>query len=228
MKLDLKFKENAQSLELGFGQYQDLTDGGYERGYAAGYADGETYGKIVISGILDETATDFENPYVSYLRKFGLAFNNAIKSVNFENVQSTGEHVFYQCYQLSGVRLPNLTTPGTYAFRDCTALKELELPKVSVFTYGICQNAKNLVLVDTSSVTKIDNAAFLDCISLVTLILRYNKVATLSATRAFQNTPIASGTGYIYVPDNLVEQYKVATNWSTYASQIKPLSELGE
>lgn len=40
MKLDLKFKENAQGLDLGFGQHQDLTDGGYERGYAEGYADG--------------------------------------------------------------------------------------------------------------------------------------------------------------------------------------------
>lgn len=40
MKVDLKFKENAQSLDLGFGQYQDLTDGGYERGYTVGYNTG--------------------------------------------------------------------------------------------------------------------------------------------------------------------------------------------
>jgi hypothetical protein len=40
MKLELKFKENKQRLELGFGQYQDLSDGGYERGYAEGVAVG--------------------------------------------------------------------------------------------------------------------------------------------------------------------------------------------
>ena len=40
------------------------------------------------------------------------------------------------------------------------------------------------------------------------------------------NDTIIRGTGYIYVQDNLVEQYKSATNWSTYADQIKPLSEL--
>ncbi len=53
MKLDLKFKENSQKLDLKFGQFQDLTDGGYERGYAEGekvgysngYTDGETKGK---------------------------------------------------------------------------------------------------------------------------------------------------------------------------------------
>lgn len=45
-------------------------------------------------------------------------------------------------------------------------------------------------------------------------------------TNAFTGTKIASGTGYVYVPDELVEEYKVATNWSTFANQIKPLSEL--
>ena len=42
----------------------------------------------------------------------------------------------------------------------------------------------------------------------------------------FYNTAIENGTGYIYVPDSLVDSYKTATNWSTYASQIKPISEL--
>ena len=60
MKLDLKFQENAQKLDLRFGQYQDLTDGGYERGfaegetvgYAKGYSDGETKGMcITIKGL---------------------------------------------------------------------------------------------------------------------------------------------------------------------------------
>jgi len=32
----------------------------------------------------------------------------------------------------------------------------------------------------------------------------------------------------IYVPDNLVEQYKTATNWSRHADKIKPLSEYVE
>ncbi len=51
-------------------------------------------------------------------------------------------------------------------------------------------------------------------------------VPTLSNSNAFANTPIAQGTGYIYVPDNLVASFKTATNWSTYASQIKGVSEL--
>ena len=33
---------------------------------------------------------------------------------------------------------------------------------------------------------------------------------------------------YFYVPDNLVDSYKAATNWSTYANQIRPISELSD
>ncbi|WP_368315358.1 hypothetical protein, partial [Parabacteroides distasonis] len=32
----------------------------------------------------------------------------------------------------------------------------------------------------------------------------------------------------IYVPDEAVETYKTATNWSAYASRIKPISEKTE
>ena len=52
-----------------------------------------------------------------------------------------------------------------------------------------------------------------------------NETQSLNELYAFYNTPIANGTGYIYVADTLVDSYKTAENWSVYASQIKPLSE---
>ena len=57
------------------------------------------------------------------------------------------------------------------------------------------------------------------------IILSNNQVVTLEKY-AFNNSSISTRTGYIYVPDNLVDSYKTATNWSTYANQIKPISEL--
>ena len=38
-------------------------------------------------------------------------------------------------------------------------------------------------------------------------------------------TVIASGTGYVYVPSALVNSYKSATNWSTYADQIRAIED---
>lgn len=46
--------------------------------------------------------------------------------------------------------------------------------------------------------------------------------------RPFVDSGISAGTGYVYVPDELVNEYKAAYIWSEYASQIKPLSELPE
>lgn len=38
MILDVKFSESNQSFSLAFGEVQNLSDGGYERGYAEGLA----------------------------------------------------------------------------------------------------------------------------------------------------------------------------------------------
>ena len=53
-------------------------------------------------------------------------------------------------------------------------------------------------------------------------------VPKLRNINAFKNTPIEKGTGYIYVPDNLVDSFKIAENWSTYADQIKSINEMEE
>lgn len=96
---------------------------------------------------------------------------------------------------------------GSSAFYDCSKLTTVNLP----------------------TVTSISDGAFYQCSALTSVALRNTeKVCTLSNTSAFTYTPIASGTGYIYVPDALVDQYKAATNWSAYAAQIKPLSEYTE
>lgn len=81
---------------------------------------------------------------------------------------------------------------------------------------------------DLSTVTTIGSYAFNGCSALATLILRSDTVCTLTATNAFASTPIASGTGYVYVPAALVDEYKAATNWSTYADQIRAIEDYPE
>jgi hypothetical protein len=44
MKLELSFKENNQKLDMGFGQFQNVTDGGFERGYEQGFVEGKQIG----------------------------------------------------------------------------------------------------------------------------------------------------------------------------------------
>ena len=82
--------------------------------------------------------------------------------------------------------------------------------------------------IELPKATSIHSYSFKDCITLTSVILRSPTVCKLKHSDAFLGTPIKSGNGYIYVPDELIKQYKTATNWSVYANQIKPLSEYTE
>lgn len=108
--------------------------------------------------------------------------------------------------------------------RTIDVLVDDSVTKVGRSAFSFCEA---LTTVNFPNTTSIGDSAFYRCLQLTKVIIGTNQltVATLS-TYVFNSTPIASGTGYIYVPDNLVNSYKTATNWSTYASQIKGISEL--
>jgi hypothetical protein len=108
-----------------------------------------------------------------------------------------------------------------------TALKEVTLPSLNTLGGTAFQKCTSLERVDLPTVKSIGANAFNGCEKLATLIVRSDLICTMANAHALTGTPIASGTGFVYVPDNLVDTYKSASNWSTYASQIKPLSELG-
>jgi hypothetical protein len=132
--------------------------------------------------------------------------DKSITEFTSDTLTRIGANGFYYCESLHTFNCPQVNKVNANAFRGCTALQKLDFP----------------LLAD------IFGNAFAECSNLDTLIPGLNKVCKLNATNAFLDTPIANGTGYIYVPYDLVESYKTATNWSTFADQIKPISELEE
>ena len=96
----------------------------------------------------------------------------------------------------------------------------------------------DLITVSFSALTNIGHSVFTSCFSLTTLILRNTtKVCTLSNKNAFDQCYHYHGTvnstynpnglkdGYIYVPASLIDSYKVAANWSTFATQFRALED---
>lgn len=63
------------------------------------------------------------------------------------------------------------------------------------------------------------------CSKFETLIIRTETVPTITTTNLFAGTKIESGTRYIYVPRSLVDSYKAASGWSTYAEQIRAIED---
>ena len=129
--------------------------------------------------------------------------NRSITEISSSSVTSIGDSAFRNCSSLTTVDFPVATSIGSYAFSSC----------------------RSLTTVDFSVVTSIGTYAFNSCRVLKSLLLRGNNVCTLSSTNAFSSTPIKFGTGYIYVPSALIEQYKAATNWSTYSAQFRALED---
>lgn len=153
------------------------------------------------------TFTEYSNDRVTETGSYIFYNNTTIQSVSLNSVTYMKSACFWYCSELINVNLPSLTSTESNIFRDCKKIEKIDLPKLSKLN---------------------GNGHFLGCTQLKTIIFRADSVCLLGNVNSFQGTPIESGTGYIYVPDNLVEDYKVATNWVTYAAQIKPISELPE
>ena len=117
-------------------------------------------------------------------------------------IQKLEEHPYYLKGLVEGtiesIKSPSTTSIGYQAFRYCSSLTEASFPNV----------------------TSIGNFAFNQCTKLTTIYVGTNTstVCTLSSTNAFSN---CTNLTNIYVPASLVDSYKSATNWSSYASKIK-------
>ena len=127
----------------------------------------------------------------------------SLKVARFQKCKSLGGSAFYRCKSLTMVDIPNATDIGKEAFRDCSVLETVNIP----------------------SAKSIGANVFRDCAALKTLLLCNTEAVCSLSDYTFWGTPIEDGTGYIYVPRALVDSYKTATNWSTYASQIRALED---
>lgn len=173
--------------------------------------------------------TDINLPNVINISYNSFRGCTKLKAISLPHCQVAGGSSFYGCSNLEAVSLPSCHTLGTgalgSAFWGCSKLSQVSLPLVTTimsFTFRDTVIQK----IDFLSVNNIESSAFIYARQLDTLILRNSNVCVLKNIDAFDSTKIAAGTGYIYVPDNLVDSYKIATNWVTFANQIKPISEL--
>ena len=153
---------------------------------------------------------------------------NNLTTASFGRINSMGSGVFEGCSKLKSFsHIPgSLSTLPSRTFFNCSELSNFSLFGISTIGTSAFSGCISIPKIEMSSVTSINSSAFNNCTGLVAVVIRKtDTVCALSNSNAFNGTPIAKGTGYIYVPDALVDQYKSATNWSVYANQIKPLSE---
>ena len=152
-----------------------------------------------------------------------------LKHLIVPNLTEVASYGFYGANVLETVSSPNLVTIGSNGFDQCKALTSVDVSKVTTINTNCFYGCPQLKKLDFASLnSNVKTYAFYNCTNLNTLIFRSPTVLTLDSSYAIRGSGIYYSTGYIYVPDDLVEDYKVATNWANFANQIKPLSEYVE
>ena len=167
----------------------------------------------------------------------------------FENTQVTSikDETFNNCSSLAEIAFPaSLTSIGYYAFGGCSALAKADLASTQVTSVGNgafhrCSSLAEIAF--PASLTSIGQSAFNGCSSLAEIAFPasltsignyvFQYCTKLKSMTVNANTPPTLGSGAIptsivaiYVPDASVEAYQAATNWSSFASKIKGISEM--
>ena len=151
-------------------------------------------------------------------------------------------YMFHNCSNLKTIPLFNTSkvTDMSYMFNSCsslTTIPSLDTNKVTVMSYMFNSCAK-LEKIDITkyNMTSSSNTNYLfsNCYSLKSIIIRsfgsyslnsnaftgcYHILGTTNSTY----NPKGDRDGYIYVPSEMVNTLKTATNWSSNANQIAPI-----
>lgn len=137
------------------------------------------------------------------------AFNaSGITSIELPKAITIGPRSFQFCEQLESAYFPSAETIDAFVFSNCRSLKTLDIHNVTFIGEQTFRGCKALTKVDLHGEVILDSQALYGT-GLDTLILRSNSgICVLNDANAISSTPIASGTGYIYVPRAMMSEYK--------------------
>lgn len=163
-------------------------------------------------------------PVCTNISGFTFGACSSLSEISLPMCEIIGREVFAGCKNLTKVSLPSCTYLSYGAFYQCPSVSELSLPVCTYMSGNAFRGCVNLLSVSLPVCEYIGDWAFSDCISLSTVILNNSTVCSLGGG-VFGSVYGKLSTVSIFVPSSLVEDYKVARNWSEYSSQIFPIPE---
>lgn len=189
-----------------------------------------------LAAVCNRTITEIVNDKVTQITQSFQSGNTNLTKVDLPLLTDLPRLAFYQCSNLTEVNLPCITALTEGCIQG-TKIIELYLPELVTnasndygYNFAYSHQLKKVILPKFAGTFK--SSAFRSCSRLTTVILGGDTVCPLADTNVFKDTPIAGRTnltngelGYVYVKSALVEEYKSATNWSTYADQFRAIED---
>lgn len=141
----------------------------------------------------------------------------ALRTVNFPKLKQLPMAFLSACESLEFVVLPLATNIGQSAFNGCYNLKHADFHVVTAFSQWALRFCRSLttLIIRSSTVATIQSETLLECFH-------------LTGTMDEQYNPEGLQDCYIYVPRLLVDSYKTANIWSTYANQFRAIEDYPE
>ena len=171
--------------------------------------------------LLDRSIVEIDSP-VTVVKPYSCYDAISLKTVNLPNVTDIDNYGFRGCASMTRFNAPNTITIGNYAFYNCRNMTEFNFPSVISVGNSAFYLCQQMLKIDFGVLESIGNSTFVNCKKIESVILRNpNTVVTLGTT-VFSNT---NATFHIYVPAALIDSYKVAANWSTYADQFRAIED---
>ena len=169
-------------------------------------------------------------------------------------VTSIGQQAFSGCTSLTSLVIGNsVTSLGSSAFSGCSSITSMVVAEgntkydsreqcnamIDTATNTLILGCQNTIIPD--SVTSIGSSAFGGCTSLESIVIP-NSVTNIGSNAFYNctqlnitcyatipptlyNSSVLSSVKAVYVPAELVETYKAATNWSYHSSKIQAIPE---
>lgn len=127
---------------------------------------------------------------------------------------------FGHCPELYKASFPNCLSLGAYCFEICLTLTEISIPKceyIGVLAFDACSNLSTITLEKCQTIA---GGAFSRCVNLVSVYLLNSIMCSLLSSTAFKSTPIASGSGKVYIPLSLYNSYYNDSVWSWFRNAL--------
>lgn len=160
---------------------------------------------------------------------------NAFININFPYLTKVEYQTFYGCKSATTIYLPNVTSIDQYGLKSCSGATTIDIRNVTSLGNYAFEVCGSLTTINIPNIKSMGNRVFASCYQLRSLIVGTNltTVATIGTvpfyncyhilgTTSSDYNPTGAKDGYIYVPASLVDDYREATNWAEYASQIMP------
>lgn len=183
-------------------------------------------GETQVYGFLDNTITAIDSDVESVVA-YACRGLSKLKTVNVPNATSIGTYAFYYCTALTSINAPKVTSLGAYAFYN-SSVKSVNFPLVTYVQSQCFYSCSSLTKADFGVASSIASSAFVSAGIEALILRRTSGICSLSNKNALGDTPIENGTGYVYVPAALLDTYKAASNWSTFANQFRAIEDYPE